>query len=97
MAKDLRAGQADGRYDVPLEGGVAIADYIREGDTLLITHTHVPPALRGRGAGAVLVKALLDDVRAQDLKVVPLCSFVAAYMRRHPETRDLLAEGAEED
>lgn len=97
MAKDLRAGPSDGRYDVPLEGGTAIADYIREGDTLLVTHTHVPPALRGRGAGAALVKALLDDARAQGLKVVPLCSFVAAYMRRHPETRDLLAEGAEED
>ncbi|HZV19565.1 MAG TPA: GNAT family N-acetyltransferase [Sphingobium sp.] len=96
MAKDLRAGPADGRYDVPLEGGTATADYIRKGNTLLVTHTFVPEALRGRGAGAVLVKALLDDVRAQDLKVVPLCSFVAAYMRRHPETRDLLAKDAEE-
>jgi len=97
MAKDLREGPADGRYEVPLEGGTALADYIREGDTLLVTHTHVPAALRGRGAGATLVKALLDDARAQNLKIVPLCSFVAAYMRRHPETRDLLAEDAEED
>lgn len=95
MSKDLRAGPAEGRYDYPVAGGVAIADYIRQGDTLLITHTEVPPALRGGGIGAKLVKALLDDVRAQGLKVVPLCSFVAAYIRRHPEMRDLLADEAE--
>ena len=95
MPKDLRAGPAEGRYDYPVEGGVAIADYIRRGDTLLVTHTEVPTALRGGGVGAKLVKALLDDVRAQGLKVVPLCSFVAAYIRRHPEMRDLLADEAE--
>ena len=95
MPKDLRAGPAEGRYAYPVEGGVAIADYIRRGDTLLVTHTEVPTALRGGGVGAKLVKALLDDVRAQGLKVVPLCSFVAAYIRRHPEMRDLLADEAE--
>lgn len=95
MPKDLRAGPAEGRYDYAVEGGVAFADYTRRGDTLLVTHTEVPTALRGGGVGAKLVKALLDDVRAQGLKVVPLCSFVATYIRRHPEMRDLLADEAE--
>ncbi len=94
MPKDLRAGPARGRYEYPVEGGTAFADYIRQGDVLLITYTQVPDALRGRGVGAELVKALLDEVRAQGLKVVPQCGFVAAYINRHPATHDLLADEA---
>jgi predicted GNAT family acetyltransferase len=58
---------------------------------LLLTHTEVPPALEGRGIAAALVKAALDWARAEGLRVRPLCSYVVAYMRRHPETQDLLA------
>ncbi|HWJ69713.1 MAG TPA: GNAT family N-acetyltransferase [Sphingobium sp.] len=92
MPNDLRAGPAEGRYEYPVEGGTAFADYIRQGDILIIPYTQVPDALRGRGVGAALVKALLDEVRAQGMKVVPQCGFVAAYIRRHPAMRDLLAD-----
>ena len=55
------------------------------------THTEVPDALEGRGIGKRLVKAALDDARAQGLKVVPVCPFVKHYIENHPETQDLLA------
>lgn len=70
--------------------GPAVCVYRREGDLLLITHTGVPPALQGRGIAAALVRATLDWARTQGLRVRPLCSYVEAYMRRHPQTQDLL-------
>lgn len=69
----------------------AVCAYRRQGDTLVLHHTEVPPALQGQGIAAVLVKAALDWARAERLQVRPVCSYVAAYMRRHPDTQDLLA------
>lgn len=77
------------RYEMPVEGGTAFASYRADETTVFITHTEVPPALRGGGVGAALVKGTLDLIRASGRKVVPQCGFVASYMRRHPEYRDL--------
>lgn len=68
----------------------AVCAYRRQGDTLVLHHTEVPPALQGQGIAAVLVHAALDWARAERLQVRPVCSYVAAYMRRHPDTLDLL-------
>jgi hypothetical protein len=50
----------------------------------------VPPVLRGQGIASRLTRGVLEAARAQGLKVVPGCSFVAAFMGRHPEFNDLL-------
>jgi uncharacterized protein len=55
-------------------------------------HTEVDPDVRLRGLGSTLVAAALDDARARGLRVVPLCPFVDAYVRRHPEYGDLVAD-----
>ncbi len=78
------------RFEVDVPGGPALCVYRRQVDVLLLTHTEVPPALEGRGIAAALVKAALDWARAEGLRVRPLCSYVVTYMRRHPETQDLL-------
>lgn len=80
------------RYELAVEGGLVFADYRRQGDKLLIVHTETPPALQGRGLAGQLVKGMLEDVRARGLKIVPLCSYIVAYLERHPEERDLVAE-----
>ena len=82
------------RFEADVAGGVAHTDYQRVGDTLHMMHTEVPPASEGRGVAASLVEAALDFAEANHLKVAPLCSYVRAYMRRHPETLPLLASGA---
>lgn len=81
--------EQESRYEL----GGAIAAYRREGDALAFTHTEVPVELEGQGIGSRLIRGALDDVRRRGLKVRPLCSFVAGYMERHPETQDLLAGG----
>jgi predicted GNAT family acetyltransferase len=57
-----------------------------------LTHTEVPAVLSRQGVGSKLVRGVLDRLRAEGSKVVPRCEFVAAYMERHPEYRDLLAD-----
>jgi predicted GNAT family acetyltransferase len=80
------------RFEADIDGRLAVCAYRRVGDLVHLTHTEVPPAAQGRGIAADLVRATLDWARAEGLKVRPLCSYVAAYMRRHPETRDLVAD-----
>ena len=67
-------------------------DYRRDGEAMLFTHTGVPPALRGRGIAGKLTAAALDYARDHDLKIVPLCSYVAAYVERHPEYQSLVRD-----
>jgi len=69
---------------------IGFAVYDIQGSTLRILHAEVPPTKRGRGLGGALVHAVLDEVRkTTDYRVVPLCSFVARWMREHPEYKDL--------
>ncbi|WP_261935140.1 GNAT family N-acetyltransferase [Sphingomonas bisphenolicum] len=88
---DVRNNEAEGRYELAVDGQLAIAAYDRREGALVFTHTQVPEALKGQGVGSRLVKAALADARAQNLKVVPLCEFVAAYIERRPQEQDLLA------
>lgn len=59
---------------------------------IVFVHTEVPSAYAGRGIGARLAAGALDDARKRGLRVRALCPFVAAYIERHPQYRDLLAE-----
>jgi len=62
---------------------------IRPGVVELI-HTEIDPAFEGRGLGTRLIAGALDDIRARGLELIPTCPFVRAYLRRHPEQRDLV-------
>ena len=73
-----------------MQGQLCIAAYRMIDGVMWLAHTEVPPHLQGRGLAAVVVRAALEHARAQGLKVRPACSYVRSYMRRHPETRDLL-------
>jgi len=79
-----------GRFQTKVDGHVCVADYRLEGGTMQMTHTEVHPDLQGRGVAAALIETALAHARANGLKVVPLCSYVRACMRRHPQSQDLL-------
>ena len=88
---DVQDNVERSRYELEVSGEIAVADYRRQGDTLLITHTHTPPALRGQGIAGRLVAGMLADVRTRGLKITPLCSYVVDYFERNPDQQDLLA------
>ncbi|WP_085808765.1 GNAT family N-acetyltransferase [Sphingomonas sp. TZW2008] len=87
----VRDNRAEQEFELDLDGHRAVAAYQREGGRIVFTHTVVPPAIEGRGVGSKLIRAALDSARDQGLKVVPQCPFVAAFIRKHPAYRDLLA------
>ena len=82
---------AQRRYEAYLEDVVAgYSEYRLQPGRIIFTHTIVEPEYEGRGIGSRLVRHELDDVRQRGLKVTPLCPFVRAYIRRHPDYHDLL-------
>ncbi|HEX2855556.1 MAG TPA: GNAT family N-acetyltransferase [Opitutaceae bacterium] len=87
----VRHNSAEHRYEIELDGKLAVAEYALEGGRMIFTHTFVPPELRGRGLAEQLVRRALDDARTQNTRVVPACSYVEAFIRRHAEYQPLLA------
>lgn len=84
---------AENRFEIHLGDDLAELTYAWRGEnTLILIHTGVPPAWEGRGIGSRLVKAALEYAREHNYRIVPLCSFVAAYLRRHPEYQDLVTQ-----
>jgi predicted GNAT family acetyltransferase len=90
---DVRHNVAARRFETTVDDLLARADYQVAGGVMRLYHTEVPQALEGRGIAGAMVKAALAHARAEGLRVEPACSYVRAYMKRHPDTQDLLAEG----
>jgi hypothetical protein len=73
------------RFELDVDGQTAFLVYERPPGALRLIHTEVPEALRGRHLGDVLVKAALDAGRMERLRIVAVCPFVTAYLRKHPQ------------
>ncbi|MEN3748535.1 GNAT family N-acetyltransferase [Sphingomonas sp. HF-S3] len=91
MDSEITNDAAASRYETTVDGITAYAAYTVADDVVTFTHTIVPEALGGRGIASRLIRFALDDVRARGLKIVPRCPFVAAYIEKHPEYRNLVA------
>lgn len=81
------------RYELSVDGGTAVLQYMERDGALYLTHTEVPPELEGKGIGSRIVKHALDDARSRGVKVAPWCPFVRAWIDRHPEYEALVLEG----
>lgn len=79
------------RFELEVDGQIVFADYRRQGSVVIVPHVEAPPALRGTGASGRLMEGVLARLRTRGEKIVPTCSYAAAYIRRHPEHHDLLA------
>jgi hypothetical protein len=93
MSDTVRDNPARSRYELELDGGTAFVTYHRSPGVVALVHAEVPPALEGRGFGSALARGTLDLLRAEGSKVIPQCSFIAAFIRKHPQYQDLVARG----
>jgi predicted GNAT family acetyltransferase len=91
MSSAVRDNPARSRFELEIDGTVAIANYRIAGDAITIFHTETPAHLRGRGIASRLMEGVVEIVKARGLKVVPRCAFAEDYFAKHPELSDLLA------
>ena len=79
------------RFELEEDGKLAFADYRVSDGKLILPHVEADAALRGGGAAGRLMEGVLAHARDKGMKVVPLCGYASAFMRRHKEYADLLA------
>jgi predicted GNAT family acetyltransferase len=88
---EIADNPGEGRFELRLGGEVVGSAYYRlEGERIVFTHTEVDPGHKGEGLGGRLARDALDAVRERGLAVMPLCPFIAGYIRSHPEYLDLV-------
>jgi predicted GNAT family acetyltransferase len=89
MDPEIHDNPAHHRYELAVDGLTAYVLYRREPGVITFIHTEVPKALGGKGIGSRLARHVLDVARAEGLHVVPVCPFIAAWMKKHPDYDDL--------
>ena len=84
---------AEERYEIRVEGELAgVSEYRGGGSSRAYTHTEIDERFTGQGLATELIRAALDDARAQGVRVIPICPFVKAFLAEHREYLDLVDE-----
>lgn len=82
------------RFELHLDGHIAFIDYILNTENVMfLTHTEVPKELGGKGVGKELAKTTLAYLKENNHKLAPICPFIAAYVKKNPEWKEILAKG----
>ncbi|MGH8029653.1 MAG: GNAT family N-acetyltransferase, partial [Arenimonas sp.] len=92
MDVSVEHDSAAGRFQARVDGHCAVLDYRLADGIMTLTHTGVPEAIEGRGVAASLMRAALDEARAQGWRVVPKCKYAEDFLRKHGEYADLRAQ-----
>jgi predicted GNAT family acetyltransferase len=92
---EVSHNQEEHRFETWVDGYLSKLDYIQDGKNFVITHVGVSPELRGQGIAGKIVEVSLAYAKANSLRVVPMCSYAAAYIRRHPEHMELTRQQSE--
>ena len=96
MAADAESRVVDNadeqRYELWVgDARVGVIEYEQRPGIVVLIHTEIAPAFEGRGLATRVIAGAIEDIRARGLKMVPVCSFVRAHLRRHPEDEDVRA------
>lgn len=86
----LRDNIAAGQFELDIDGETVFARYRREDGVLTILWVEAPPALRGSGAAGRLMKLVAEEATERNWRIVPVCSYAAAWLRRSPAFRGLV-------
>lgn len=93
MSVEVRNEEAKRRFVADVEGHEATIEYVKAGDAYNLLHTFVPEELRGRHVGEDLVRGTLEQIKARGATFIPTCPFVQAFLKRHPEYKEMVAGG----
>lgn len=91
---ELIDNSPENRYEFRIGKEIAKIEYIKtKNNEIYLTHTEVPVSLEGRGIGSQLIEKTLQNIELQELRLVPLCPFVAGYIQKHPDWRRIVMRG----
>ncbi len=83
--------EAKHRFELEVDGFVAVVDYRLEDHTITLVHTEVPEQIAGQGIAGTMAKAALEYAKRENLSVIPLCPYIDGYIKRHPDYQSLVA------
>ncbi|GAB6119740.1 GNAT family N-acetyltransferase [Dysgonomonas termitidis] len=84
----------ESRYEFHIGKHMPLVEYLRtDNGEIYLTHTEVPVALEGQGIGSQLAEKVLADIESKGLSLVPLCPFIAGYIKKHPDWRRIVMKG----
>ena len=86
---EVARNPAKNRFETWIDGELSKLDYMEDGDTIVMTHVGVHPAHLGQGVAGKVTRVALEYAKEKSLRVIPMCSYVGAYIRRHPEYIEL--------
>jgi len=89
---EVTHNEAGNTFEVWIDGHLSKLDYIRDDKNFVITHVGVYPELRGQGVAGKIVEAGLQYAKQNSLRVIPMCSYAAAYIRRNPQYMELTSQ-----
>jgi predicted GNAT family acetyltransferase len=86
---EIKHNEANHTFEVWIDGYLSKLDYIQDAKNFVIAHVGVYPEHRGQGVAGKIVDAALEYAREKGLRVIPMCSYAAAYIRRNPRHMEL--------
>jgi uncharacterized protein len=86
---EVTHNESNHTFEVWIHGHLSKLDYIQDGKNFVITHVGVYPELRNQGIAAKIVEVGLEYAKQNSLRVVPMCSYAAAFIRRNPQYIEL--------
>ncbi len=78
------------RFVIYVEGNEVYVEYTMAGNQLNLYHTFTDPALRGKGLAAQVVRAALEFTKENNMKVIPTCSYVQAFLAKNENYKELV-------
>ena len=87
---ELEKNEAGNRFEMNVDGNIAIIEYKQHPGKIALLHTEVPAELEGKGAATAIIEKTLAHIEKNNLKLIPLCPLVVAYIKRHPEWRKII-------
>lgn len=90
----LVKNQVNMRFELKIGHAITFIEYKEHGKKIWLIHTESPESLKGMGAGTAVIEKTLSYIEDNGYKLIPLCPFVAAYLKRHPDWERVLDESA---
>ena len=88
--------EAENRFETWIDNQLSKLDYMKDGNTLVMTHVGVYPEHRGQGIAGKLTQVALEYAKERSFRVIPMCPYIAAYIRRNTRYEDLTKQRAGE-